>query len=289
MKNFSAKIIKKALSCRSKLKVIYLHGDGEESKPEKETCSNKSEIFYPVVLDDTIWTEDKQIESAEKWKDKIKRVFDPSSVPPEKKNMLQDDLRRIEITKGFLFGKKVLEFGCSDGTISMCIAKNPNVMKVTGVDIRKSAIEDANELKKELLTNGFFNEKEESKLDFIQTVGGINTLKKQLPKMDTVCAFEVLEHIHPNSMIEIFEALYHLLKRNGNMFVSVPNRYPNEKYVKEGRHRWPWYDHKNFFSKISLELFLKEYFTEVTFVPLYDNEMPHESIYLICECKGKKK
>jgi len=242
--------------------------------------------FYPIVFENYIWDEKKQNKSAEKYKDQIKRVFYRDKVDDKVKVMLQDDIKRLDLIKKFDYGKNVLEVGCSDGSASIKIAEIPEVKKVFGIDIRKSAIDDGRKLIKDLIKR-----KEISK-EIARKVRLENYTVENFPlkfgKFDSVCAYEIFEHMAPQDMLPAFQHLYRFIKKNGKFFISVPNRFPDIKYDKLGRTRWKWFDHRNFFSKSSLNNFLSSFFEEVKFYSLYSNEKPEESIYLICECKGKK-
>lgn len=287
MNIFQSVFLKKAIETNPDIRIVGLDKDGNERYIITENISNKGERYFPIVLDNTNWNLSEQEKSADEFKDKIKRIHHLDNIEPGREESIKDDIRRVEIIESMDFGKTVLEFGCSDGTVSIHIAKNSWVKEIAAADIRKSAIKDARENLKNLISNGFITKKESGKISFLR--GDINNMRLPRKKYDNVCAFEVLEHIHPTNLVAIFNKLFSLLKDDGTMMISLPNRYPNEKYVKENRHRWPWPDHKNYFSKLSLEFFLRDYFESVIFFPLYGHEQVHESIYLICICSTKKK
>lgn len=270
-------------------KVALLNKDGEiieifSKNHRAEKCSS-SEI-YPIVIENYIWDEAKQVQSAEKYKDQIKRIFYQDKVDEKVRTMLQDDINRLKLIKKFRYGKNVLEVGCSDGSASIKIAEIPEVEKVFGIDIRKSAISDGRKLIKDLLKR-----KEISKVVADKIVLGNYTVENfpsRFGKFDSVCAYEIFEHMAPQDMLPAFQHLYKFIKKEGKFFISVPNRFPDKKYDKLHRTRWKWFDHRNFFSEASLENFLKDFFKSIKFSPLYPAEKSNESIYLICECKGKK-
>lgn len=287
MSIFQNKFLKKALETNPDVRIVSLDKEGNEKYITTENILNKGERYIPIVLDNTNWNLSEQEKSADEFKDKIKRIHDLANIEPGREESIKDDIKRVEIIESMNFGKTVLEFGCSDGTVSIHVARNSCVKEVTAVDIRKSAIKDAKQNLRNLISDGFITKKESKKVSFLR--GDINKIKLPHRKYDNVCAFEVLEHIHPTSLVSVFNKLFSLLKDDGTMMISLPNRYPNEKWVKENRHRWCWPDHKNYFSKLSLELFLSDYFESVIFFPLYGYEQVHESIYLICICSGKRK
>lgn len=269
-------------------KVILLNKSGgtigelSSSKKDKFNSSN----ILTVVVDFYLWDEDKQNKSAEKYKDQIKRVFCQDKIDENVKNMIQDDIRRIELIKKFNYGRSVLEVGCSDGSASIKIAENLNVQKVLGIDIRKSAINDGKKLVKDLLKRKEIDKKIADKIKLENYT--VENFPLKFGKFDSVCAYEIFEHMAPQDMLPAFQHLYKFIKKDGKFFISVPNRFPNEKYDKLKRTRWKWFDHRNFFSKLSLDIFLRNFFNSVKFYPLYPNEKIKDSLYLICECKGKK-
>lgn len=254
-------------------------------KKSKENIANSSNTIL-FVADPYLWDKEKQNESAEKYKDQIKRVFYQDQVDEKTKNMLQDDVARLQLVSSFEYGQTVLEVGCSDGSASIKIAGIPSVKKVFGIDIRKSAINDGKKLLKDLLKRGEVSRKIASKIRLENYT--VEKFSLRFGKFDSVCAYEIFEHMAPQDMLPAFQHLYKFVKKEGRFFMSVPNRFPKEEYYKLGRTRWKWFDHRNFFSQASLELFLKNFFKEVKFHKLYKNEKIEDGIYLICECKEKK-
>jgi len=269
--------------------VVFLDRSGkikssyyQEGKPKNEY--NSASIF-PIVIENYIWDEKQQKDSAEKYKDQIKRVFYEDQIDEKNKNMLQDDIKRLELISDFDYGKKILEVGCSDGSVSIKIAQLSKVKEVIGIDIRKSAVQDGNQLIKDLLKRRKLNNKDAEKIKLLNYSTG--NFPSKYGEFDSVCAYEIFEHLAPQDMLPAFQDIYKLIKKNGLFFISVPNRFPDKKYDLEGRSRWEWFDHRNFFSQASLNLFLRNFFKEVVFYPLYENEKISDSLYLICKCKGK--
>ncbi len=283
MNLFNSSTIKNILKKYPSAKLIGISGDGQEIFNRKHASKNMGEIIIPIVLDDKRWDLKKQEESADKYKDEIKRIFDLNNVEKGREESIKDDVARVRLITSFDYGTNVLEFGCSDGTVSLHISKNPKVKKIIGVDVRKSAIKDANDLLKKKIKDKFLTISQAKKVHFIR--GDITRLFPTRKKFDTICAFEVLEHIHPSQFNKVFLSLHKLLKDGGKMFITLPNRYPNDKYEKLHRHRWPWPDHKNFFTELSLKSLLEPHFKKITFYPLYKGEKSSESIYLTCVCE----
>lgn len=241
---------------------------------------------FPVVVDYYDWDLAQQAKSAEKYKDQIKRVFYQEEVDDKVRVMLQDDIKRIDVISGFNYGVKVLEVGSSDGSVSIRIAQQPKVKEIMAIDIRQSAINDGRKLIKDLVARKEISLKIAEKI--ILKKYAIESFPHRYGKFDSVCAYEVFEHLSPWDLMPVFKHLYAFIKTDGKFFISVPNRFPDKKYDTTGRSRWRWFDHRNFFSRLSLEFFLASFFKDVIFHPLYADEKVEKSLYLICECRGKK-
>ncbi len=223
----------------------------------------------------------KHEEEAERYRDRIgDRLFNPDRVDPDKKHLIQDDIQRVNRVLQLPCGKIVLDVGCSDGSVTIEIAKKWLPEKIVGVDIAGSAIREAKERKRKL--EPFLRKR----ISFLKKF--IEDLNFPDDYFDTIYACETLEHIAQGRLEIAVDNLVRMLKKEGNMIVTVPNRDPAEKYVKENRARWDWPTHYRYFYLHTLKDFLSRYFTNIEFFPLYDDEQPSESIYLICNCTGKK-
>lgn len=253
---------------------------------EKPVDSYNSGNIYPLVIENYVWNKEMQRNSAEIYKDKIKRVYDIDNIPGETKKMVEDDICRIDLIKTFDYGPKVLEVGCSDGTVSIKLAELPTTELILGIDIRQSAIDDGHNLIDKLVKEKKLTNEAAKKVRLEEF--RIEDLPVNYGKYDSVCAYEIFEHMAPQDLLPAFQHLYKFIKKDGNFYISVPNRFPADKYEKEKRARWKWDDHRNFFSKISLEIFLSNFFEAVDAYPLDKNEAVEDSIYLIYKCIGKK-
>ena len=267
--------------------VVFLNRGGEilGSLGEQSSRIDSGGVF-PVVVDYYDWDISKQAKSAEKYKDQIKRVFYQNETDEGVKRMLQDDIRRLDVVQKFDYGPRVLEVGSSDGAVSIKIAQRPKVKEILAIDIRQSAINDGKSLLKDLVKRKEVSAIVAKKVTLKKYA--IEDLPNRYGQFDSVCAYEIFEHLSPWDLMPVFKHLYKFIKPNGKFFISVPNRFPDKKYEKEGRSRWRWFDHRNFFSQLSLNLFLTSFFKDVRFYPLYPKEKTEKSLYLICECRGKK-
>ena len=115
-------------------------------------------------------------------------------------------------------------------------------------------------------------------------VGTTETVSYERESFDVVCAFELLEHIVPWEFDSVINSLIRFMKINGKMMITVPNRYPHRRYIEAGRSRWKAPDHKNFFSQLSLEFFLKKHFKEVKFLTV-SGKSPSCGVHLFAECR----
>lgn len=252
-----------------------------------EAIAEHRKDLFPIVVEPYLWDAELQLESASIYKDQIMRVHYPEMTRPEQTAMLDDDRRRIEVVSGFQYGSSVLEVGSSDGTVSLSIARRPEVEAVTAIDIRPDAAEDGKRLVADLLQKGVIDEVVAHKFS-IETASVIEYKERHEGKtFDVVCAYEIFEHVAPQDFLSGFSAAYQFLASQGVFYMSVPNRFPHPKYEEGGRARWKWFDHRNFFSKRSLEYFLSKFFENVRFTELYPGEEIEDGVYLIAECHNK--
>ncbi len=260
--------------------LITLNRDGSEQELVDELAALERKEF-PFVAEEYAWSREEQLARAEEFRDRIEYIYHPEG-DAENHNLPRwrlDDTARLETTRTLPFGSRVLEAGCSSGTVSIEIAKVPSVRAVVGIDIRPSAILHAEALRAELLASGALSSADARKIIF--RVKAIEELAVE-ELYDTVCAFEVLEHLTPNAFDGAVQQLVRLMKPEGNFLMSVPNRYPDQSYVAENRTRWNAPDHKNFFSKWSLETLLKQHFKEVRFFSVA-NRPVERGVYLCAE------
>lgn len=223
----------------------------------------------------------RHIQEAERYRDRIgDRILHPQKVPQDKRHLIKDDLQRFKRVLKLPFGARVLDVGCSDGTVTIEIAKKPSCRQVIGVDVAPSAIREATQ---KIRLVKFACRKNVSFLNSF-----IEDLDFSDDYFDTVSAGEVLEHLAVGQLVSTLNNLVRMLSRSGNMIITVPNRQPAQKYIKQKRDRWDWPNHHRYFTVESLRFILNEYFKKITFYPLYDNEDYAKSIYLICNCERKR-
>ncbi len=249
----------------------------------RETAQN----IFPVVIDEYEWSREEQIKRAQQFRDRIEYIYSPEndSSHPMLATWRLDDTARLKTTLALPFGEKVLETGCSSGTVAIEIAKLDEVKKVVGIDLRPDAIATANELLNTLRTQGKISAEDAGKVRF--EVSAIEDLKSVDGYYDSVCAFEVLEHLTITDFHKAMANMLRLLSSEGAFLMSVPNRYPDAFYTDAKRARWNAPDHKDYFSKESLEWLFKPYFKQVTFHSV-DNRPVGKGVYLFAEGRKKK-
>jgi len=243
--------------------------------------------IFPVVVDQYEWSRAEQIKQAQEFRDRIEYIYSPEndSSHPMLSTWRIDDTTRLKATLALPFGKKVLETGCSSGTVTIEIAKLPQIIEIIGIDLRPDAIQMAKDLVAKLIKEGKLDNKDAGKIKF--QVSSAEDLRCD-SQFDNVCAFEILEHLVASDFHKALKNMANLLKNDGAFFMSVPNRYPDEFYTRANRMRWQAPDHKNYFSKESLAYLLKDYFEKVAFYSL-DDRPDDRGVYLLVEARGKIK
>ena len=101
----------------------------------------------------------------------------------------------------------ILDLGCGEGALSLALAKK--VKKVVGVDTNSDSIKDAR-FKAEELSEAVSAEFHDLPLE---------KMGLEEESFDKAFSFSVIEHI-PNYM-EVFQELYRLLKKGGELIISV--------------------------------------------------------------------
>lgn len=134
------------------------------------------------------------------------------------KRIADDHIERYKFAAKFIKGKTVLDIACGVGYGSRTLAEN-GAKKVIGVDISKKAISFANKNYK--LNNITF------KADDLFN-------HKSKIKFDIVVCLETIEHIKNDN--KAFNNLYNLLKKEGLLIISSPNRIvtsPNAIHIND--------------------------------------------------------
>lgn len=222
-----------------------------------------------------------QKDLAEKYKDNLGDHFGKVDYVDETVAKSSKDVpQRVEVLLDIPKGKSILDIGCSTGELTLLMA-DEKTEEVVGVDIVKDLIDRANKLKDSTSVEradkvSFFCE------DF-QDCGF------EEGEFDTVMATEFFEHLPPQAIDEFMKKAITYLDNKGNMVISVPNRYPAEKYVLEGRDRWDWPNHLTHFDFKKFKEFLMPYFSEIEFYNVYEDDCYASGIWLIADCKGVKK
>lgn len=231
------------------------------------------------------YSTEKQEELAAKYRDNLrdydlefldtKEILDPV-VLRSSKDAPQRIAKLVDIKKG----DRILDVGCSSSNVAIKYARKTGPQGyVVGIDIDKELIDTAHRfLQKE-------PEETRRKTRFICI--SAEEFQDQPESFDTVTATEFFEHILHTQHDAFMKHFLKLLKPQGNMIVSVPNRFVKDIYNLQKRYRWDWYNHYTHFTRKSLEFFLSKYFKEIKFYSVYD-ENPEEGVFLIAEGKGKK-
>ncbi len=193
---------------------------------------------------------------------------------------LRDNPERIKALTGMPCGPSIIDIGCSEGLITMAIAEKNKTSSVVGIDIRPKAI------KRSLLLWKRWPAHVRERVKFSVALPG--HLLKARGKFDTVFFTEVLEHIAYTDHARILTEITRLLNHNGNLVISVPNRYPAKRYEQDGRQRWEAPAHLSYFGRSNFEALLKRYFKKVDFYTLRQDRKPEDGIWLIANCYGTR-
>jgi 2-polyprenyl-3-methyl-5-hydroxy-6-metoxy-1,4-benzoquinol methylase len=160
----------------------------------------------------------------------------------------------LEETRGLLFGrkvgtgKKVLDIGCRDGTLTKYFVSGN---EVTGVDIDESLLKKA---------------KDNLGIETISFDLNGNWSVLEGRKFDAVVAGEILEHLYyPDTVVEKVAAI---LSPGGIFVGSVPNAFNLKnrlRYLMGRKKHTPLADstHINHFHARELKEMLQKYFTDV--------------------------
>jgi len=122
-------------------------------------------------------------------------------------------LKNLKLLKG-----KILDFGCGTGDFMEIVKNKFSMVEIWGYDISKYAIKLAKDKKLKVFEN-------------------LNQLIEQSEKFDLILMLDVIEHLE--NIHSILEIIYNLLKKEGKVFLTTPNK--NSKYSLFGKENWHGY------------------------------------------------
>lgn len=194
------------------------------------------------------------------------RLEHPERVPPEYRHLIQDDKARVDRILAFHVSGAILDVGASDGAITRRLVRHGRT--VVGADVRVPE-----------RTQGWaflaWDVREPAAAIMSET-------------FDVAFACEVFEHLTEEDAEVAVRNICAVLKPDGDLIVTVPNKQCADHYVAGCRDRWKWPDHKQAFDAEKLRRFLQPHFRSISEVPLYDGENWQESIFLIVRARGRK-
>jgi 2-polyprenyl-3-methyl-5-hydroxy-6-metoxy-1,4-benzoquinol methylase len=190
------------------------------------------------------------------------RLDRPELVPYEYRHLIADDKARVERILSFPLAGRVLDVGASDRAISDRLVDRWRVELVAvDVDVRVSNVIQWDVREPPQWLDGPF---------------------------DAALATEFFEHLTEEDSEIALRNICAVLKPEGDLIVTVPNKACADHYVAGCRDRWKWPDHKQAFDAEKLRRFLQPHFRQISEVPLYDGENWQESIFLIVRARGRK-
>jgi ubiquinone/menaquinone biosynthesis C-methylase UbiE len=236
--------------------------------------------WVPLVIYDDEYDPAAHRVEAEQYRDRIgDRLLRPEAVPPDKQNLIADDRQRAARVLELGYQGRVLDVGTSDGTLLLETVRRWNLSGAVGVDVARSAIEEA--------TAALSRDPAlADRVTFLE--GFIEELVFPDASFDIVSACETLEHVGPGQFDRALANLLRMLRPGGTMLMTVPNRYPSPAYEQGGRARWAWPAHHQFFTERSVAHLLTPFFERLEFISHYPGEAPGDSIYLICRATGHR-
>jgi SAM-dependent methyltransferase len=237
-------------------------------------------MWLPWIVSDVGYDPEAHRVEAEQYRDRIgDRLLRPEAVAPDKQHLIADDRQRAAGVLTLGYEGRVLDVGTSDGTLLCETVRRWELRDAVGVDVARSAIEEAN-------AAAARDPALAGRVSFVESF--IEDLRFPDGTFDTVSACETLEHIGSGQFPKAFDNLLRMLRPGGRMLMTVPNRYPDPRYEREQRARWAWPAHHQFFTELSVRRLLAPWFDRVEFFPLYEGEPAGDSIYLICRALGRR-
>lgn len=153
-------------------------------------------------------------------------------------------------------GKKVADCATGKGYGAYIMAQK--AQSVLGFDLNEDSLRQA----REIFGNHAPNLKYEKR--------NVLEFKNSNEKFDVVSAFEIIEHIPPETTDDFLNGLAHALDpQNGVLYLSTPN---HDVVVKSGVHVPEF--HINNFKSVELKKKLEEFFEDVTMLGQYQKRGP---------------
>lgn len=231
------------------------------------------EEWLPVVVPGGEYRRDAHKAEAEEYRDRIgDRLLRPESVEDSKKHLIHDDRQRADRVLGLTHRSPLLDVGCSDGTLTLEAVRRWQIQDAVGIDVAASAIDEA---RRALAADADLT----GRVRFVESF--IESLDFPDGYFSTITACETLEHVGQGELEGALANLLRMLRRGGDMVVTVPNRFPAEKYEQGGRARWSWPAHHQFYTRASLHAMLAPHFHQMQWLTHHEGDTPGTGIYLI--------
>jgi len=136
--------------------------------------------------------------------------------------------------------RSVIDLGCGEGRLTSMLLNEPQIRKVTAVDVSVSALEKAARRLKLDRMAAF----RKDKLDLIQ--GSLTYKDSRFEGHDCACLVEVLEHIDPSRIIALERVVFEFAAPR-TVIITTPNREYNANYehmkensLRHSDHRFEW-------------------------------------------------
>ena len=180
------------------------------------------------------------------------RLDYPERVPAEYQHLIPDDKARVKWILSHPLTGHVLDVGCSDGAITRRLQRTWIFADIHGVDLPWYDIRFP------------------------------PPNMEPISLYDTIFCCEVLEHLTEADAMVALKNMRVLLKPEGQLILTVPNRNCARHYTAGCRDRWRWPDHRSVWFTAKLREALNVAgFRQPTLAALYPPEMPAQSIWLL--------
>lgn len=152
--------------------------------------------------------------SAEFWNNEIITNEQENRIDPMTKDRIKSTIKFMKSTS-----RKVLDIGIGYGLIERMINKKRKKIQIFGIDISNKGVEKA----QRKYTGGF-------------KIGSILKIPFRNTFFDTVIVLEVLEHILSADTFKAYREIKRVLKKNGQLIISVPVNETYTEFYNPNRH-----------------------------------------------------